>query len=788
MSNAVENIQRLQRNVRKMIDAGAPETDIDAYLAEEGYTPDSFATANKRLRELGPAKVPDAGFFARAGNSAAFNFGDEAAALSQTSRIPQGVQAAMGPGAIGALALERAIFGGAPDKPTYDQQLAANRMGLDEYARQFPGRALAADVTGALAPAVLTAGAGLPATGARGVAAARAATTARNAPTLLGNVARSGAIGAAEGGLQGLGAAEGGAFEQAKGLGTGALLGAGFGGAFGGLATGGASVYQNLRPRASRTGDDAARYFGNIVAGEGRSLDDITRELAAREAIGVGDNITADVMGPSFRNEMGAAATQQGQLQDQLTAFLNERARGQADRVRGFVSSATGGRIRDTAKAAQAERDAARIAVDPLYAQFRARQPFVNDPVLTQLVSERPALGSAFNQAQQSLLNRGVADPSAFDTVPTIRFDPQTGIGEQVEENIATFSPEMLDRIGKITGASAADVSNRALPAAARNMASDTMAARTDLLRRVDELAPEYAQARQIFADAETFAEQARAGRQFLNADSEDAVAALRAAQTPAEQGAFREGVLDAFGQRLGASQNVAGRINQATPRIADVNTMDRVLDAFPGMRGQPYNQFVQQLDALAQQTSTRNSALGRLQRQSTDPMVQNDAAANATAGELSSLFAQQNANPLAFGALTRGLRQSGEQYLGEVRAAAAPGFLAKGSAEINPWLDAVAKVRAGDEVRDALARRVPGAVAGAAVAPTVAGTSNTAGPAAIGQQFGFNEDTSIGPARADVLRGIEQRQRLIEDPNTPPAEKENLLRQQERMRALIGQ
>jgi hypothetical protein len=246
--------------------------------------------------------------------------------------------------------------------------------------------------------------------------------------------------------------------------------------------------------------------------------------------------------------------------------------------------------------------------------------------------------------------------------------------------------------------------------------------------------------------------------------------------------------VLDAFGQRLGASQNVAGRINQATPRIADVNTMDRVLDAFPGMRGQPYQQFVQQLDALAQQTSTRNSALGRLQRQSTDPMVQNDAAANATAGELSSLFAQQNANPLAFGALTRGLRQAGEEYLGEVRAAAAPGFLARGSAEIDPWLDAVARVRAGDEVRDALVRRVPGAVAGAAVAPAVAGTSNTVGPAALGQQFGASQDTSIGPARADVRRALETVELQINDPATQPQDREVFLRQRDRLRAMIGQ
>ena len=35
----------IKGNLNKMIDAGAPESDIDAYLGHEGYTPDSFKQA-----------------------------------------------------------------------------------------------------------------------------------------------------------------------------------------------------------------------------------------------------------------------------------------------------------------------------------------------------------------------------------------------------------------------------------------------------------------------------------------------------------------------------------------------------------------------------------------------------------------------------------------------------------------------------------------------------------------------------------------------------------------------
>src|SRR3990167_4443488 len=52
------DIQRVERNVRKMIGLNAPEADIDAYLQEEGHTPESFRSAIKGTLEPKPAPEP----------------------------------------------------------------------------------------------------------------------------------------------------------------------------------------------------------------------------------------------------------------------------------------------------------------------------------------------------------------------------------------------------------------------------------------------------------------------------------------------------------------------------------------------------------------------------------------------------------------------------------------------------------------------------------------------------------------------------------------------------------
>jgi hypothetical protein len=65
------DFNRIKSNIGKMIDMGAPESDIDAYIAEEGVTPEMLRgeqgaqVQREGKRTLGP-EIP---FFAINGNA-----------------------------------------------------------------------------------------------------------------------------------------------------------------------------------------------------------------------------------------------------------------------------------------------------------------------------------------------------------------------------------------------------------------------------------------------------------------------------------------------------------------------------------------------------------------------------------------------------------------------------------------------------------------------------------------------------------------------------------------------
>lgn len=779
MTDAVQNLQRLQRNVRRLIDAGAPETDIDAYLAEEGYTPDTFATANRRLAALGGAQVPEVGFGKRAANSALFNFGDEIAA--GVSRLAD------------YMTLDDKF---AAEQPTYEQRLAANRMALDEYARVNPGKALAADITGGLAPAIATGGTLAAARGSTAALnAARASTTVRDAPTAFGLVKRAGLIGGAEGALGGVGAGE-----DAQGRAVGGLMGGTLGAGLGAGLSAGTSVLgagkDLLTPTASMTAKNARRYFMNLINEEGESLAGASEELARRAALGVDDNIVADVMGPGFRSEMGGATTASTEFRREIDDLLNNRARQQADQVRVALSEATGGRVLNTAREAANLRAMANAQATPMYEAFRAGAPFVDDPALTAAMASRPSLSPALNAAQRNLADiTGVPDPSGVRMVDEFRFDPKTLVLEPTQQPQLTITPTALQQTVQEMGASRADLGNPLLKSADKNRVAATLGARDALMSRMrelaeagDERARNFINANALVSDAREYETMAAAGRGYMDVSSDIAEISLREARGASQTGqlGFQEGTLDALSQRLDESQNVAGRINQAVPRIADRRTMDRLLDVFPTLRGPDgaYGNLVQRLDALAQQSSTRNQFQGRQSRGATGSAVSEDAAMRFTAGEVASGLFQQNPAPALTGAAIRGLRAGDRAAQQEIRAAAAPFFLAQGSKNIEPYFDELARQRAADLTSDALARNVPGLAGGAAANATI--SSNLRG---VSEALGVTENTAIGPTERDqVLEGIAQRERWINDPSTPPEERQKLIEGAERLRRLIGQ
>ena len=193
-----DNLDRIQANLRTLQQANAPDTDVQAYLKQEGFTVDRVVDAFAKKREAGPVQTEPgaARLFAQ---GATLGSADEIEALAR--------------GLIPALISTRL---GRPLSPTdartaaegYGQTLSSVRLANQEFQRREPFKAGAAELAGALVPAVGATLATLPAGGAGGAAVAGPALI-RTAPAVLPTMARAGLLGGAEGAVGGFMSGEG---------------------------------------------------------------------------------------------------------------------------------------------------------------------------------------------------------------------------------------------------------------------------------------------------------------------------------------------------------------------------------------------------------------------------------------------------------------------------------------------------------------------------------------------------------------------------------------------------
>ncbi len=193
-----ENLDRVEREFRSLIDQGAPEVDLNAYLQSEGFTEKRFAATMAKKREAGPV-VTEPGPVRLAAQGASLGTADEAEAVAR--------------GLIPALIATRLGRPVAPAARTasegYDQTLASVRLANQEYQRTDPFKAGVAELAGALVPAVGATLATLPSGGAGG-ASLLAPVAIRTAPAVLPTIARGAALGFGEGAIGGFASGEGG--------------------------------------------------------------------------------------------------------------------------------------------------------------------------------------------------------------------------------------------------------------------------------------------------------------------------------------------------------------------------------------------------------------------------------------------------------------------------------------------------------------------------------------------------------------------------------------------------
>lgn len=288
-------IERVQGNVKKMIDAGAPEEDIDAYVQSEGLTPELLRQGGGVFRYID-------NLVRQAAGGMTFGFADEMAA---------GADAAIGRG-------------------DYESNVARERARDDAFTEQNPKAAIAASIVGGAA------------TGGYGAAKALGSQAVRQAPRVARALAYP-AVGAVEGGIAGAGYGD---EDRTQGAAEGAALGGAFGAAAPVVGAGlRKAIVDPVRAVVGRGGATTARQYVQRAMDRAGQTPEMVRAKMAE--LGEGASLVDTSKNAAMLGE--TVASRPGPAMEALSDFAAQRRGGQYGRVLDAVRDAVGGAGKEVA-------------------------------------------------------------------------------------------------------------------------------------------------------------------------------------------------------------------------------------------------------------------------------------------------------------------------------------------------------------------------------------------------------------------------------------------------------
>lgn len=399
----------------------------------------------------------------------------------------------------------------------YDDRLQAYRGDLQSFRDDNPGSALVGEIAGAVISPAARLGAGYLANGV--------GTAAR--------MGRGAVVGGGFGAAYGAGNAEGGAIERAKGAGVGGVLGAGVGAAAVpaiDLVSGGVrKLAQSLLDR-----------YGRTEAGQRKVIDALTKAnggdarqamQAVRAALTKGDDLSiADVGGINAQRQARAVANVPGESSQIADDFIAQRTAGRGDRLRSAADElAPAANMTAKADALTAQ---AKNASRPIYA--RAVNP---DRLIPEenfaIVTEDPFLKSVIGRVKSDKL-AGMKD-LPDNSMPVVdaakkRLDDMIGLAQRQGAN------------------------NRV------RMLSEK---RDMLVTLADDAVPEYAAAREAYGTPVRMREAMEQGQKFLRGEVSLTRKEL-AALSEEQQAMFR------LGARKAIDDLISSDTQAAVTRFAD--------------------------------------------------------------------------------------------------------------------------------------------------------------------------------------------------------------------------
>lgn len=451
----------------------------------------------------------------------------------------------------GLRALPRALPGGESFGDAYSESVGAERRGVQQFRDAHPVLAPVTEIGGVIASNIpVVRAAGLLGKGAAGV---------RAAPRLLRGIG----FGAAEGAVAAAGAAEGGLDKRLPAAATGGTVGAAFGvaGPVAGRIGGAALDVARLRGPMSRftagiiesPADRGRRALLGAVERSGKTLDDAEYALTPSQT---GDHPTTlmDVLGDEGQAMAMYAGNRPGPGRNVVQGRLRGRGQDQSQRVAGALAEETG-LGRPNAFRAIEEIEAERKALAaPLYAKIENVSIKDPDGNITAVL-ELPAFRAAYERAARIVGAEGGRVPEIYNEAgQVIRGTDAPAIPVRVFDLVKRGLDDVIE-----TGMDGNKRIGRAEARALRGRLRETLA-------QVDELVPEYGQARAVYAGQSALRDAVELGDDMFRGtgSAPEEIASVLKTMSESEREFFRKGALS---QLLGRMEGGRDTWN-AVPRL----------------------------------------------------------------------------------------------------------------------------------------------------------------------------------------------------------------------------
>lgn len=495
-ADTVKSFEQTFKEIDRLIEEGASDDKINAFVMDSGIPSDAFIDAYQRYDKAGGIVDYGAGRALLQGLS--FGFSDEIEA-----------------------ALPSALTGLEGD---YEQRVGQVRAGKTAYEAANPEEAMAAEIAGAIPTMLLPMG------------------LAARAPTLAGTMARGFGIGSAEGAVGEFGRAEGTPAQQGMATGMGAMIGGPLGAVAPPLMAGGARVLRSGRSPEARASEQLGRLFPEERMPEAQQ--------AVQQRIDVGDETPVtltDIGGTEAARELRGLRGAQPQVQEMTDDFLRERTRSQGQRIEEQIETGAGVSPQESVVLGNVVRKQESDAA-PLYQQLRESNKQVSISGM-ESIFRSPAFKDVYQRTVNSMVNRadkGV-DPDAIKQMVDMSYDDFI---RMLDKGDAFVPFDFLDQAKRNLGS----LGQRAKRAGDNDLADQYFDVSRQVRDAADDRVRGYKDARAKFAGEAEIEEAMDLGRQFDRKTPAE-IREIISDMNESQKKAFLSGAVDALRVKIGSTR-----------------------------------------------------------------------------------------------------------------------------------------------------------------------------------------------------------------------------------------